>query len=238
MKISDKLVNEYGDYYLNQKVLEKRQVTARQTVNHIRSILSHRSCDSILDVGAGDGSVLQELDRTRLANHLHAVEISDSGYECIINKKINSLRSVEKFDGYNIKSKDKAYDLAIAIHVLEHVEHERMFLQEISRVSKVVYIEVPLELTINVKRSIKLSGEYGHINFYTPRTFENLLTTSGLQVIDFKVFANSIEYEVYVSGKFFGGMKNFLRRTLLWIMPSYAPFMMTYMAGAICSQNN
>lgn len=237
MKISDKLISEYDDYYLNQKVLEKRQLTARQTVNHIRSILSHRTCDSILDVGAGDGSVLQELDKSRLTNHLHAVEISDSGYGCIINKKLNSLRSVEKFDGYNIKSKDKTYDLAIAIHVLEHVEHERMFLQEICRVGKIAYIEVPLELTLSVKRSIKISGRYGHINYYTPSTFENLLTTSGLQVIDLQVFANSMEYEVYVSGRFLGGLKNRLRRILLWIMPDYAPFMMTYMAGALCSNN-
>lgn len=93
--------------------------------------------------------------------------------------EVPGLKSLDVFDGYHIPHSDKSFDLGLAIHVVEHVEHERMFLMEAARVCKQLYIEVPLEHTRNLNRAIRMSGPYGHINFYTPLTFENLLNTSG-----------------------------------------------------------
>ena len=81
------------------------------------------------------------------------------------------------------------------MHVVEHVEHERMFLTEARRVCKRLYVEIPLEHTRNLRRSIRLSGPYGHINFYTPPSFENLLKTSGLKVERMIVFPHDLAYE-------------------------------------------
>jgi hypothetical protein len=144
------------------------------------------------------------------------------------------LCSVKQFDGYTIPATDKCYQLGLAIHVLEHVEHERLFLQEIARVCEAVYIEVPLELTLTVNRSIKSASPYGHINFYSPATFRNLLVTTGLDVLDFRIFPNSLEYELLMGGRFKGRIKSALRNALLSVAPEKAPLAMTYMAGAIC----
>lgn len=143
---------------------------------------------------------------------------------------------MEQFDGYNITANDDEFDFGIAAHVLEHVEHERAFLQEITRVCRVVYIEVPLEFTLDLKRSIRISGEYGHINFYNPTIFENLVETSGLQIIAFRIFPNSLEYEQYISGKTVGTIKFLIRQGLLYIAPKLAPHFMTYLASAICQK--
>lgn len=234
MKISDKLSDTYSDYYRNQDVLRKREISGRQTLSHLNAVLPQKHYQSILDIGAGDGSVLAELDRIGLASDLYAVEISTSGCESIRQKQIKSLRSVAQFDGYAIAAKDHAYELGLAVHVLEHVEHERVFLQEIARACDTVYIEVPLELTFNVARSIQLAGPYGHINFYTLATFQNLLRTTGLEILGLQVFSNSLEYEVFVSGALKGRVNNFLRNTALRITPQRAGFFMTYMAGALC----
>jgi len=234
VKISDKLSETYSDYYLNQSVLRKRVISGRQSLSHLQQMLPLPHYRSILDIGAGDGSVLAELDRIGISDDLHAVEISVSGCESIRAKSLPRLRSIEQFDGYTISASDNCYQLGMAIHVLEHVEHERSFLREIARVCETVYVEVPLELTLTVERSIRLGNQFGHINFYSPSTFRNLLMTAGLEVLDLKIFSNSLEYEILVGGRIKGCLKSALRNAALMLAPEKAPLVMTYMAGAIC----
>ena len=233
VKVSNKLLDEYAGYYGKEGLSSKRALAAAQTVEHIRSLFPAQ-VDSLLDVGAGEGAVLNELDRTGFAQELHAVEISASGLAAIEKRAIPRLRSMRQFDGYRIDAADNAYDFGTAIHVLEHVEHERAFLTEITRVCRTVYIEVPLEMTLRVEKSIRASGPYGHINFYNPATFRNLIETSGLEILGFRVFANSLAYERHVSGRLTGTAKHAIRHGLLSILPGHAPHLMTYLAGAIC----
>lgn len=238
LKISDKLSVVYDDYYLNQQVLKKRKISGRQTIAHLSNILPRNKYTSCLDVGAGDGAVLQELESLCLAESLYAVEISKSGCEAIRQRNLKTLKSVEQFDGYVIDAAHDSYEIGLAIHVLEHVEYERVFLQEIARVCSCVYVEVPIELTFNVERSIKMASPYGHINYYTPATFRNMLNTSDLEVIEMKVYSNSLEYEVFMSGSIGGHFKYWMRVLLLKLAPKTAPFLMTYMAGALCRRTN
>ena len=174
MKVSSDLSEMYSHYYHDEKVLKKRKIGAQQSVDHISSLLPDHSYRSVIDIGAGDGSVLDELDKTNISNELHAVEISESGCACIHGKKIGKVQSINQFDGYHIPVNDGNYELGLAIHVLEHVEHERAFLHEISRVCDYLYIEVPLELTLKVAGNIKVGLDFGHINYYNEHTFKNL----------------------------------------------------------------
>ena len=57
---------------------------------------------SVLDIGAGDGAVLSELERRGLGNELHAIEISGSGIERIKQRNLKSLKTVQSFDGYTL----------------------------------------------------------------------------------------------------------------------------------------
>lgn len=234
MKVGDKLSDMYDGYYADGRVREKREIAARQTIRHIETMLEGKRFPTLIDIGAGDGAVLAEMDRSVIADATHAVEISASGCDAIRSRRLRRVSSVAQFDGYRIEAGDSAFGLGIAIHVLEHVEHERVFLAEIARVCEVVYVEVPLELTLRTERAISLSGPYGHINFYTPATFRNLLRTAGLKVLGLQIFTNSLEYEVLLGGKIKGRMKHMLRTWLLRAAPSIAPFLMTYLAGAVC----
>ena len=67
----------YEDYY-DDAVARKREITAWQTVDHIASLCKSIPLGSVLDIGAGDGAVLSELERRELGTELHAVEISGS----------------------------------------------------------------------------------------------------------------------------------------------------------------
>ncbi|RWI20599.1 class I SAM-dependent methyltransferase [Mesorhizobium sp.] len=225
----------YDDYYADGKVAAKREIASQQSVGHIEAILPGETFEKVLDIGAGEGAVLDKLNERNLAKTLGAVEISTSGIEAIKARKIPSLKSLDVFDGYHIPHPDKSFDLGLAIHVVEHVEHERMFLMEAARVCKKLYIEVPLEHTRNLNRAIRMSGPFGHINFYTPLTFENLLNTSGLKVDRLMTFAHDLAYEQHLAGRSKGWVKYKLRTEFLKVAPKTAVRNMTYMAGALCS---
>jgi SAM-dependent methyltransferase len=231
---ADNIIDIYDDYYADGKVAAKREIASIQSVGHIEALIAGETFDKILDIGAGEGAVLDKLTKKGLGNVLGAVEISTSGVEAIKSRNIPNLRSLNIFDGYSIPHADKSFDLGLAIHVVEHVEHERLFLREASRVCKKLYIEVPLEHTRNLTKAIRMSGPYGHINFYTAQTFDNLLKTSGLEVERMRVFSHDLAYEQYLAGKSKGWVKYKIRTELLRLAPKTAVRSLAYMAGALC----
>ena len=225
----------YDNYYLDSpRTVLKRKISAEQTMEYLRGVVGDRVIGKLLDVGAGDGNVLLELHERRLAGELYAVEISASGVEAIRAKALSSVCEAKLFDGYKIPYPDKYFDLAIAVHVLEHVEHERLFLQEIKRVSKSVYIEVPLEHGLRVRRSIGNGKAYGHINFYTIDTLRGVLESSGLVVRKCRVMPSSLKYESHLSGRALGWIKNGIRAAALAVAPGLAPWLMVYNGFALC----
>lgn len=234
MQFNDALISIYRDYYLDEIVLAKRKISAHQSVDHLRSLLPPRNYQSIIDIGAGDGSVLVELDKLKISNQLHAVEISESGCFSIRQKSIQSLQSVNQFNGYNIPFEDTSFELGLAIHVLEHVEHERAFLHEISRVCDFLYIEVPLELSLRIKNNINAGRKFGHINFYNQATFVNLLNSCDLEILNYKTFSASIEYEKHIASWPKGHLKYLIKSSSLKYLPAFSQLFFTYMAGAFC----
>ncbi|TIN35824.1 MAG: class I SAM-dependent methyltransferase [Mesorhizobium sp.] len=232
---ADGIMAMYDDYYTVGEVSEKREITSVQTIAHIEEIVEGEVFETILDIGAGEGAVLDKLNKRGLGKTLAAVEISSSGVEVINSRKIPNLESVSRFDGYHIPHPDKSFDLGLAIHVVEHVEHERQFLAEAARVCKKLYIEVPLEHTRDLSKAIRMSGPFGHINFYTAQSLENLLKTSGLKVERLRVFGHSLPYEQHLAGHTKGWLKYQIRTGLLKIAPKTAMRNIAYMAGALCS---
>jgi hypothetical protein len=235
MSQSLELRSFYEGYY-NDEVGRKRVIAAKQTVDHISALCGGKSLGKLLDVGAGDGAVLAEVEKRGMASELHAAEISNSGIERIKKRKLNTLKSVQEFDGYKLPFADNSFDTVLAVHVLEHVEHERLFLRELSRVARQCYVEVPLEHTFRLHRSIQTSAPYGHLNFYTPETFKNLLSTAELSLLSIAVFSNSLDYEVFLSSPFVGKVKYIVRSSALKLLPRLAPKFFVYLGGAFCER--
>ena len=216
MELDPKLQALYDDYYEDGSVAEKRRITARQTFEHVRSLLGTSTPAKIIDIGSGDGAVLQAMADRNFAGEYYAVDISNSGVSAIRARSIVQLREAKLFDGYTIPYPDNSFDFGLAVHVLEHVEHERAFIREVTRVCRRCYIEVPLELTVRVNRAMKISGKFGHINFYTKDTFRNLLETSGVNVDRISIFPHGKEFQTHeVGGRLKGTLKYFARTSLL-----------------------
>lgn len=180
--VSDNVKTAYDEFY--EKHDEAwRMLGAKYKAQHIIDVCKGHSFKKVLEVGAGDGSILKYLSDQNFAPEYHAVEISESGVERIKSRKIDNLKSVQVFDGYHLPFADNSFDLIILSHVLEHVEHERLLLRELKRVAEYCVIEVPRDYKVGVDKKIKHFLAYGHINMYTPTSLRYLLLTEGFDIV-------------------------------------------------------
>jgi ubiquinone/menaquinone biosynthesis C-methylase UbiE len=179
--ISGNVKTAYNEFY--EKHDEAwRMLGAKFKAQHIIDVCEGRIFKKVLEVGAGDGSILKLLADKDFAPEYHAVEISDSGVELILSRNIKDVKSVQLFDGYHLPFDDDSFDLIILSHVLEHVEHERLLLRELKRVARHCVIEVPRDYKAGVDTRIKHFLAYGHINVYTPTSLRYLLSTEGFEI--------------------------------------------------------
>jgi SAM-dependent methyltransferase len=180
--VNQNLLEAYKSQYSNESAIW-RGLGAKQKFQNIRKITSGKQFVKVLEVGAGDGSILKQLSENNFAKELHAVEISESGIVQIKAKNIPNLKSIQLFDGYKLPFDDKSFDLVILTHVLEHVEHERLLLREIHRVAKQFLIEVPKDYRFGADRKLSHFLSYGHINLYTPTSLKFLLMTENFKIL-------------------------------------------------------
>jgi ubiquinone/menaquinone biosynthesis C-methylase UbiE len=136
----------------------------------------------ILEVGAGEGSILMHLHQMGFGAEFHALEIANSGVQAIKDRAIPAVKEARQFNGYEIPYADDSFDAVVLFHVIEHVEYERALLREIRRVAPRHIIEVPLDYHFGVDEKVEHYLGYGHINVYTPSSFRFLLKSEGFRL--------------------------------------------------------
>jgi ubiquinone/menaquinone biosynthesis C-methylase UbiE len=225
LSLNDSIKQFYGDYY-NDDLAEWRYLSAKdKAVNLIRLCHPHPH-HTLLDIGAGEGSLLLRLDEDNFSPSMFGVEISQSAVEIILQRGIPSLVECQVFDGYHISYPDNAFDLAALSHVLEHVEFPRRLLYEAGRVASMVFVEVPLEDTLRMPKNYH-PGKSGHINFYTPKSIRRLVQTCNFQIVDQVVTHPSVEVYQYRYPRN-GWAKHRLKDMALRLFPGYAPLIFSY----------
>ncbi len=182
--------------YYDDSLTKKRELSAIGTLRHIRQLLGEQRFRNVVDVGAGQGALAGLMSRESFAEEIIALEISSSGLERIQERNQENVKAAA-FDGYKSGFADKAFDLALSIQVLEHVEHERLYLQEIARMSKQAVIEVPLDLTANARKVMSITDPNGQINFYQRESFANLLATTGFSIKGMAVNTVTFDLDLY-----------------------------------------
>ncbi|NIA70328.1 class I SAM-dependent methyltransferase [Pelagibius litoralis] len=180
--VSKTLQSAYDEQYTDS-MTEWRELGGRYKAQNIIDVCKGYSFSKVLECGAGEGSILKELEKKEFAPRLYALELSDSGISQIRKRQMKSLNEVLKFDGYNIPYPDKEFDLAYCSHVIEHVEHPRILLRELKRVSEYQVFEIPLDYSPNADEKVHHFLSYGHINIFTPSLFKFLLKSEGFEIL-------------------------------------------------------
>ncbi len=235
IEISADLKSNYEDYY-EEGDSEWRWLGAINKVNNIQALCTDLSINSIIEIGAGEGSILKRLSELEMADELYALEISPSGVATINNKNISRLKECTLFDGYNVPYDDKRFDLVILSHVVEHLEYPRKLIFEAKRIAKYILIEVPLEDSVRLPWNF-VFNKVGHINFYSPKTIRSLVQSCNLEVINQITTNPSKESYTYKKGKK-GIVNYYIKGYLLKLFPFIATEVFTYNSSLICSDNN
>lgn len=183
LSVNQQLKSEYDNQY-QQHDAYWRTLGAKYKVDNLIALCGKHTFDKVLEVGSGDGSILEAINKLNFAKELHALDISKSGISRLQERNLNLLKSAQVFDGYSIPFADKSFDLVILSHVLEHVEFERSLLREIQRVSRYQLIEVPRDYRFDADKKLAHFLAYGHINLYTPSGLRFLLLSENYRIIE------------------------------------------------------
>jgi SAM-dependent methyltransferase len=211
---------------------EWRRIGAVGKVENILSLCETHPHRTVLEIGAGEGSIAHRLGELEFAQELHALEISKSGVAAIAARQVPSLVECRLFDGYAIPYADERFDLAILSHVVEHVEHPRKLVYEAMRVAHHVFVEVPTEDTLRLPRNF-IADDLGHINYFSPTTIRLLLQSCGLEVLAQRTTNPPKAAYVYRAGGR-GVLSYLVKQTALGIAPAIATQLWTYHSALIC----
>lgn len=229
--VHETLLLNYDPYYDGES--EWRRLGAADKARNIQTLCADIPHKKVLEIGAGEGSILQALSDERFAESLYALEISGSAEEVIRERKIAALKECRLFDGYSVPYGEKEFDLVILSHVLEHLEFPRKLLYEAARIADYLFIEVPLEDTSRQKDDFVFNS-VGHINDFSARSIRRFVQSCGLAVISQKVTNHSMPVYRYEFGKFGGFARYCVKNILLRLAPKTATCIYTYNCSLLC----
>jgi len=175
----------YSDYY-EQPRLWGGQTVSSQEEDRIQQTLSliPEECCSILEVGCGDGRIINRL--VWRYGKVCGLDVSTEALRHVMAERI--LGSID-----SLPFSDKSFDLVICCEVLEHLPFKvyPKALKELQRVTA-TYIIVSVPNRENVKQSLITCPQCGcafhpsrHLRSFQKRTMLNLFTSFSLQVSGF-----------------------------------------------------
>lgn len=165
--------------------------------------------ETILEIGSGSGAVLEALAEQGFGSSYFAVEPSEPLFDQMMTHPRIPALTAENRLFRDSSFTDRRFDLVILSHVIEHVADPADLVLQASHVSDSLVIEVPLEgsLTGNMRAAIKgfitkrdrRLNRAGHINFFSQRDLDNLVTWCGLEVKSRRIYNPSAQLRYQTS---------------------------------------
>lgn len=227
LSVAKYLAENYANYYDQEEALfEWRRLGALDKCSNIIQLCSAIQHDAILEIGCGDGAILERLSKLAFGVKFTGLEISPGAVTRARQKRVPNL-DVQLFDGYEIPIPAQSFDLAILTHVLEHVEYPRKLIQEASRVAKNVFIEVPLEDTWLLSDDF-VFDRVGHINFYSRKTIRRVVQSCEMKITGGRLCHSSLQAYIYRKGSWRGGLTYLVKEAALRLWPDAVSACLTY----------
>lgn len=181
----------FTDYYsghdANEDFQRWRALLAETNADKVVPLLERcgQPFASVVELGCGDGALLAELAKRTVGESYVAYEVSRSAVEYVRSRAIPGVRAVEVYDGSRTPEPDRAFDLAIVSHVIEHANDPVGVLWEARRLAPRVAVQIILADTLPARRSAHRSEvkRTGHINEYNLASARAAIHSAGLEAI-------------------------------------------------------
>ena len=180
----------------------------------------------VLEVGARDGAVMEELS-TR-GYEAHGAVTMPSGMA-----PVKRGLQIEAFDGDRLPFDDDSFDLVVLSHYIEHVEHPRMILREAARVAPWLCVEVSLEYGWRTPEDFQPT-RFNYLNIYDRKLLRHLLQSVGLQPVAERIGGPSLAAFRFLRGRVAGTAIWAGREVALKLAPRLAHKAFTYHAAVLC----
>jgi hypothetical protein len=184
--------DHYAGLYLNELESEAEWLRrgAFNKVDSVEQLLARNGIvpSTMTELGAGTGAVISECRRRGLGKTFVAIDYAATAIEYLRDniEGITAIRADIASPDFRL---DEPVDVLVISHVVEHLEQPQAFLQAVRKLQfKVAIIEVPLEDLpfARYKAAIKnrKANSAGHVQFFTAASFERLVTSAGLKIVD------------------------------------------------------
>jgi ubiquinone/menaquinone biosynthesis C-methylase UbiE len=193
-------------------------------------------CD-VLDIGTGSGYTAQDL--ARKSRSLLSIDVIDE-------RKAREGYEFTLFSGLRLPFEDNKFDIVISNHVLEHVQNQKMHIEEMARVLKkggVAYLATPNKLwfveshyrlpflswlpenmaNLYLKAAKGRSYHDIHLLFY-PKLIKLVQTKFKIDDLSIRIIRDPLRYKVDIFPKMQFLFKNIpvkILEKLQFIFPSY-----------------
>lgn len=168
------ILYDYDSAWNRWEDMKKYGPASRHTRRLIIKYIKNLNFKSVLDVGCGEGSLLQSLGLTGKDLEIHGEDISEKAIKLAKSKIENGTFKVMDVSK---KSLDKKFDLVICSEVLEHIEDDVSAIKNLHKMSEYIIITVPIG---------KMGAEdlqVGHVRRYSKNEMVNKLENAGFEII-------------------------------------------------------
>ncbi len=136
---------------------------------------------SILDAGCGEGHVIDFIARQDPSLRLTGMDL-DKEAIAYAEKQFGERATFRTGSLFKLPFSDNSFDTVMCSEVLEHLEDTDRAISELKRVARHhVLITVPREpyfkILNDISRSLGISPDPGHVNFWTKKTFQEFINS-------------------------------------------------------------
>jgi SAM-dependent methyltransferase len=169
---------------------------AKDKVNSIEMLLNNNNIkvNRVLELGCGTGAVITECQKRNLAKEYYGLDYSSEAISFLEGNSKDIQLATADITSENIPFQNIFFDLIVLSHVVEHLEDPQEFLQNVHKKFDFewILIEVPLEDLFFSRLKARFRSRYknraGHVQFFTPSSFEALIKNSGFDIVDKRIY--------------------------------------------------